>query len=1168
VSEVEVALDDELLPGLEAAGRKAAPSPLFYLEGATEGTTQWRAKTLQVVNWGGFEGVHKVPFHRISNLISGASGSGKSTLLDAYIALMMPSNTEFNGASNDAVKGKARSPQQRNLISYLRGQIDTIPDETGRERPKILRGAGKPTWGAVAMTFIDDRRNTFTALRIWYVPARATVFADVITRLATFAGELDLDDLQPLAQEQFQPRVLKQTFPGLLTHDGPMVFATRLYTQLGIGANGDGAKALKLLVRIQAGRQIETVNDLYRDMVLEEPSTYEDADRAIAHFDDLDASYQAMQTEQEKADLLRPITKKHDGLVAARAVIAQIDTFGLSRTEGNPVELWSRYREVGLLDAEVTQRQAERRTVAENLTTAIGRERRLEVDLKALEDEHRNSGGADLSRLTSSIETATADLEMRRARRSQLAEATDVLNVPLDDAEAYAGVREVAGSFLAKFDERHQELIEEREALKDREFPIADRRRVLEGERRSLEGRASRIRGPLHAMRLQVTEAAGMDLDELPFLAELIDVRAGEDGWRTAIETVLGASARTLLVPEDKLSAFSRVIDPLRLGGRLIFQGVPLDVDAPADPDKSKIAGNLEFKDSRFAGWVKRHVSDSRRNALCVDGPRDLDGVGLRVTRAGQTRKGARGSHGRGDSWNIIGFSSVQALAEIDRELSGLEVELAKIDAIRKDIDNRRHDLEARRKAYEAIMATLWDGIDVDSVERHIRELEGGRNRFLESNDVLAVFEERIKGVRGELDAARETRYRLKGRSEAIDERWKKLVGMQDLAKDEIDRLERDLGIEVTPEQQGALDEYFRQAVGPGNADDVDAYPANLARLKSQLEAHLTQARAAAENAESDLSAIFETYLRRFPDPNLGRSANSYADYAGILEGILTTGLHEQREAWRLKLMQWSGEDLVPLAGAMEACVQEIEERLGPINDILKKLPFGATQDRLQIKLRRTRPESVLQFMRELRALASGATRDLSDEQMHQRFVALQTFMARIRHREDPRWVAGVSDRDALLDVRRHVYVTAERIGPDGTVQANHSSLGNKSGGESQELIAFIVGAALRFRLGDDLRERPRSAPVIIDEGFIKSDSEFAGRAVEAWKGLGFQLIVGAPPDKVSALEPHMDALLLVTKSTKSSYSFVTPAADASSLLSQVAVAELANAGLLDGPLQ
>ncbi|WP_322780480.1 SbcC/MukB-like Walker B domain-containing protein [Frankia sp. Cas4] len=132
---------------------------------------------------------------------------------------------------------------------------------------------------------------------------------------------------------------------------------------------------------------------------------------------------------------------------------------------------------------------------------------------------------------------------------------------------------------------------------------------------------------------------------------------------------------------------------------------------------------------------------------------------------------------------------------------------------------------------------------------------------------------------------------------------------------------------------------------------------------------------------------------------------------------------------------------------------------------------------------------------------------------------------------------AGVN-RDVYLDVRRHVEITAVRVDVHGRELATYASLGGKSGGETQELMAFVVGAALRYQLGDEDR-RPRFAPVFLDEGFIKSDSEFAGRSVQAWKKLGFQLIVSAPLDKVTALEPAMPLILTVTKSSKG-YSHVT----------------------------
>jgi len=57
----------------------------------------------------------------------------------------------------------------------------------------------------------------------------------------------------------------------------------------------------------------------------------------------------------------------------------------------------------------------------------------------------------------------------------------------------------------------------------------------------------------------------------------------------------------------------------------------------------------------------------------------------------------------------------------------------------------------------------------------------------------------------------------------------------------------------------------------------------------------------------------------------------------------------------------------------------------------------------------------------------------------------------------------------------------------------------------------------------------------------VKSDAEFAGRSVAAWRGLGFQLIIGSPLDKVTALEPYMDSMLSVTKNHVSGYSYITP---------------------------
>jgi uncharacterized protein YPO0396 len=153
---------------------------------------QWVAKELQVVNWGVFDGAHRVRLAPEATLLAGASGSGKSTLMDAYIALLMPHTTPFNGASNGSVIGRPRGKDQRNIISYARGKLDETRSTTGVTTNRVLRGEKADTWSAVALTWEDQNGAKFTALRAWYVPTHATTMDGVITLRATINDEFDL----------------------------------------------------------------------------------------------------------------------------------------------------------------------------------------------------------------------------------------------------------------------------------------------------------------------------------------------------------------------------------------------------------------------------------------------------------------------------------------------------------------------------------------------------------------------------------------------------------------------------------------------------------------------------------------------------------------------------------------------------------------------------------------------------------------------------------------------------------------------------------------------------------------------------------------------------------------------------------------------------------------
>ena len=1134
--------------GLFDQGSVATPS---------DDTMQWRAALLQMVNWGGFSGLTTVPLRGDTTMISGASGVGKSTVLDAYTALMMSSDTKFNGASNDAVGGRARGVGQRNLLSYLRGAVDVVDNpRTGLPEEKLLRGRGVDTWGAVAMTFVNDQGGRFTVLRTYYVPRRATRSGDVQMQLVTHDGPLELDQLELAVGERFHAHTLKKLYPGVRVHRTYGEFAAVLHARLGIGAGGDGAKALRLLARIQAGNQVRSVDELYKDMVLEEPSTYAAADRAIDHFDDLDAAHTAMRTEEAKLELLAPITGLHERLVAAEARQQALDSYGVTAVGDTPLRLWLLRTHLRLIEAAVVRNRQGRQQVGEQLGATLTAEAALSADLETAKEEHRAAGGSTLQSLALSLEQERAVRDARHGRRDALLErmlpiidlATTgghATRAAVKDAGDFKALQEKARTWLDGWQGEREQLRAARDEVRDRRFPLQQRQADLRRERASLEARPGRVPAHLHQLREQVAAASGLPVEQLPFVAELIDVAPDETRWRTAVETVLGASARLMLVPLERLEEFSATIDDVRLRGRLTFEGVELDLDdaVPADPER--IAGKLVFKESPFSGWVQAHVAEPVRNALCVEDSAGLHGPGNRVTLAGQTRSGRRGAHGRSDSRNIIGFSNVDALDDLDAELTGIEEELLGLDNEVGEIDHRIRVLEHQRTAWEAVVAARYDDIDVAASDARIDEIERRRDDLLGADDRLQVLQGHIDELAGRLEEVKHERFGLKQRQQHLNTDHGDLVDAEDLVKDRIEAMERaDLAL-TTEQEQGLADE-FAAAAAPDDPDDLDRFQVHSQRLAERLRDAVGDAEAEVRRTEDELAAIFRLYQARWESPNLGADAVSYPDYARILADIRSTGLAGRRAEWRRRLMEWSGQDLVPLLGAMASSVEEIEDRLEPINTILRRLEFGSATDRLRIRLRRLNPAHVQVFLKDLRALAADQPGDASEADLERRFTDLHRFMQQLRRPTFGPEGPVTTDRDRLLDVRRHVEISAERFDHlTGELRATYRTLGEKSGGESQELVAFIVGSALRFRLGDELRSRPRFAPVFLDEGFVKADSDFAGRAVQAWKGLGFQLIIGVPLDKVTGLEPHMDELLAITKNARTHQSWITPIRDA-----------------------
>lgn len=1109
------------------------PAPLI------EPASQWRAESLQVINWGGFHGHHRVDFAEGATLISGASGTGKSTLLDAYIALMMPSTVPFNGASNDATTGRARGVDQRNILTYLRGKRDSAGHgETLTDQ--VLRGDGESVWGAIAVTFTNGTRQRFTVMRVYSAPPGAQRPSEVTLRMLSLNGEFDLHDLAEFADSRFDPRLLRARFSGLAHHKEVGNFIDTITTRLGIGANGDGDKALRLLARIQAGHQVKTVDSLYKQMVLEEPGTLASADAALEHFRDLDQSYKDLEDDGAKEQILRRIGGLHDDYERSRARAERLDRFGVARPDDiTPFGLWALRTEYRLLADGVRDNQSQREEVQAALTKAKGEVGTLGVEIKDIEEQQRANGGGALERLAAKIEEAVAAQEKVTLAKTRFDVRTDVLALSVPDEETFTQVRTAAAHFLDTADEREQAQRDERDGHVAAIPELTKHRNLLSEEYASLKRRDGRVPVGHDRARNQVAEACGMRPQDLPFAAELMDVHPDFEDWRLAAEVTLGGIGLTMLMDERRQQHIRETIDGLRLDQRIRFEGVDLTALAPEPSDSRYISGRLVFKDSPFTAWVKNRVTQSNTDHLCVDHPSRLGGSEPKVTVNGQVSRGRRGAHG----WNrdqkpILGFSNASRLQEIEIEARAITAKLAEHESASKALEDQIATARRRAEAYRTVMATEWESIDVARVEAEIANLERQRESLLEKSDILAELQRKHAEVTARLETARKESVLSDKRFKDLNEVWSAMVERQDSVSRDRETMERSGTVVLSEEDDQHLTDLF-EAQEPG-VDHMHLRSA-AERLRSTLRQESGRERDKARDRAAQLTGVFERYNDRWPDPNRGSSVEEYPTFAAIYDEIVKHGLFERRQVFKRRFQKWSGDDLKMLNDAYDVALTEIEERLDPINDIMSNLDFGAQHDRLRIVMRVLHPKPLETFRRQLRVLTSNVTVDWTDDQADERFRQLRQFMKQLAKPEP----GAPSTRDDLLDVRKHIEITASRVDTTGREVSTYSAIGGKSGGESQELVAFIVGAALRYQLGDETRTLPRFAPVFLDEGFVKSDGNFAGRAVKAWRGLGFQLIIGAPLDKVTALEPHMDLNWSVTKNEVNGYSFVTPFRDA-----------------------
>jgi len=1094
-------LDGE--PG--AASQTAANGPIHV--------GQWRLVRVELLNWGTFNGHHRIDVARKGHLFTGASGSGKSSLLDAIASVLTPDRwLRFNSAAQES---SARN-DDRSLVSYVRGAWSKEADENlDRAVSTYLRKGA--TWSGILLRFENERDAPLTLARLFHLRGSSVDKADLRDACFIDRGDVGLLDFREHVASGIEARRIKSAWPNALvtTTGSHAPFYAKLRRLLGIGR----MNALHLLHKTQSAKNLGSLDQLFRDFMLDEPLTFVRAKNAVEQFGELSQAHQHVVELRKQAEHLKELEIAIVAYEAAAAAAAESErlsalidpfqdelTLRLASDERGVLLAHQARASEGSLQANAARDDAEGL-----LRVAVHRALQL--------------GGNDAAQAQQSVNDAVAAADGTSRHWSRFVGELNGIGVETPPQN---------GAEFAEFQESSRRAIAEsastaaHEHGDNEQYSTAGRElRAVDGELTELRNRKSNLPAALLLTRKRLAEELGVTEAALPFAGELIEVLPKFGAWSGAIERVLYPLASALLVRDDYLPEVRRRVESRNLGARLVFEAVPAVAEPPtAARTERSLLHRIRVSDGPFHDWLQARVA-AEFDFACVDDPDELDTVNRGVTIGGQVKKSAR-RYEKNDRHRTDDRSQWILGADNDAKIEFLLER--RLDAQRRHneagerLEQAQSDRDAvtkRRLVLERVLDQDWAELDRAAGDELVRVR---RTQLLALTADNAELQAAVEAETDARQCFQDTE--IKARSKALDlSQCASLLG-------EVHSLIRELEGRVhegtvDAVDAAALETRYRtvlRRIDRRNISDVGR------KVSDSLHRESLVAQSALRASQSAFVLGAGAFKAKCPaaSGDLTTEIDDRAGYRALLAGIIERGLPEH-EGNFLKLLRDKSRDLIGhLAADIRDAPKQVVDRIEPVNASLGRSRFDVDRY-LRIEVKTRRPPEVVQFMADLKAIVDGTWSDDTLAAAEQRFALLNRVMQRLASNDN----ADLAWKRRCLDTREHVTFMAHEVDLAGRTVSVHDSSAGLSGGQRQKLVIFCLAAALRYQLAADEDELPSYATIILDEAFDKADSRYTRMAMDVFVEFGFHLILATPEKLLQTIEPYVGGITSITNTSR-----------------------------------
>jgi uncharacterized protein YPO0396 len=1073
----------------------------------------FRLIRLEAFNWGTFDGrVWTLLLDGKNGLLTGDIGSGKSTLVDAITTLLVPANRiAYN-------KAAGADSKERTLRSYVLGHYKSERNEvTGAAKPVSLRDHN--SYSVILGVFHNAGYDqTVTLAQVFWMkeaqgqPARFFLGVERALSIATDFSHFGSD----IAQLRKKLRGL-----GAELHDSFPPYAAWFRRRFGI----ENDQALELFHQTVSMKSVGNLTDFVRSHMLEPFEVSPRVQALIGHFDDLNRAHQAVLKTRQQVELLTPLI---DDCSRHKALAAEVDSLRGCRDSLRPHFAGLK---LGLIDKRLGSLAEEWERVDAQVQKLDAVQETQGQQIDELKQAINDNGGDRLERLAVEIRKKEQLRDTRTAKASRYGELAAVLGgPPATDATTFVAQR---GKYQNWREEARNRDADLQNTLT--EHGVTLRQGKQEHDQQTLEidslkRRRSNIDDQQIQIRAAMCAALGLNVEEMPFAGELIQVREDERDWEGAAERLLRGFGLALLVPDAHYKAVAEWVDGAHMRGRLVYFHVRSRKSAELpDLHRDSLVRKLAIKpDSPHYDWLERELAH-RFDVACCATQEQFRRETRAITRAGQI-KDPSGRHEKDDrhriddrSCYVLGWSNSAKIAALEAKRRQLEARLGEVGSEIGIVLKQRNELASRLDALTRLEEfTAFDELDWAFVATEIAQLVDERSRLESASDVLKQLNDNLRTLQ---KAQKETVEALQAAREKRAKVEQRRSDAQDLQQQTKERLH---GFIIDDALLAKLEAMRAEALGEHQltVESCDNREQDVRTwLQSRIDAEDLKLKRLAEKIIKGMASFKETF--KLETAEMDASLEAAFEYENLLTQLNRDDLPRFVSRFKELLNVNTINEIANFNAQLARERETIKERIAHINKSLGEIDYNPGRY-IVLESQASPDAEIRDFQQELRACTEGAVTGSDDAQYSEaKFLQVKAIIDRFRGREglseqDRRWTAKVTDvRNWFL------FAASERWREDNSEHEHYSDSGGKSGGQKEKLAYTILAASLAYQFGLEWGEvRSRSFRfVVIDEAFGRGSDESAQYGLKLFQQLNLQLLIVTPLQKIHIIEPYVSSV-------------------------------------------